>query len=229
MRVPLLPILSLTLIVAFGTACAGRVARTVGLPDPPRCSPSLKLGENAAIEFESASALMHRFDDASLCVLEAGGASTYAVFRLPRYRGPWVLTVESLIDGKVLFAPQLATLDSKGRVRRTVAFDRFSRRGDRLETSLFFNETDDDDHFLVVRSTESSVGKGEKQVVSNTFFIPLLNTVLPLVYLQGVESEREITLARTGVVRLQARTGSAMRRQFDADGVARSELGKLVR
>ncbi|MGQ0501366.1 MAG: MalM family protein [Panacagrimonas sp.] len=221
--------LSLILAAAFVSGCAGPAATRASLPDPPRCGPSLKLGENAAIELESSNALVHRFDEASLCVREAGGSSAYAVFRLPRYRGPWVLTVESLIDGQVLFAPQLATLDSRGRVRRMLAFDRFSRRGDRLEASLFFNETDVDDHFLVVRSTESSVGKGERQVVSNTFFIPFLNTVLPFVYLQGVESEREITLARTGLVRLQARTGSAMRRQFDADGVARSELGKFVR
>ncbi|MGQ0697033.1 MAG: MalM family protein [Panacagrimonas sp.] len=222
--------LMLPVIALCAAGCTARVPRQAALPEPPRCSSVLKLDAVATLEFDAARPLEHRFDDRSRCLVELGGvSSTYAVFRLPRYRDPWALSVDSLIDGAQLFAPEVATLDAKGRVRRTLPFDRFSPRGDRLQATVFFNETDSEERYLLLRSAPSAVGRNEKQVVSNALVIPLLNTVLPIIYMQGVEREREVTLSRTGIVNLQARSGSAMRRQFDADGAARSELGKFVR
>jgi hypothetical protein len=159
----------------------------------------------------------------------AAGCETVALFRLPRFREDWTLDVDSVFDGNRLFAPQVHLLDEQGKVLRELSFDRFSMRGERLQATLFFGAANSGERFLRVRAAPEVLGQTGHRVVSSSFVVPLVNAVLPLMYIQGTESEQSYTYADTGVLSLSARGASALRRSPQAHDVARSELGAFAR
>jgi hypothetical protein len=224
-------ILVLSLVALVATGCASRGPAAVTRMQAPGCDARWDMTNAQAIQVDSLRTIEHSFKAGTGCVAESdGSAVSYAVFRLPRFREDYTLRIDSQINGRSLFAPELVTLDASGKVLREVPFDRFAMRGDRLQTTMFFSEDNADEQFLLMRSARQVVGQGERRVVSGSFVIPLVAGVFPFLYMQGTESEGEYTYAHNGVVRLQARSNApALRRNLQARDAARSEIGFLMR
>jgi hypothetical protein len=230
-----LPRIALPLVAALASGCAGRapVPATVMQLNPKGCHARWDLGATDPIVIDAPQgAQAFRVDGDVRCLARSDGASvSYAVYRLPRFRESWTLQLESRISDGGLFAPEAALLDRDGRVLREVPFDRFALRGDRLETTIFFNQDHAAEQFLVVHSAGAMVGRDQRHVVSSSFVVPLLAGALPFLYMQGTESEGSFTYAHNGVVYLLARSQrySPLRRHEQARALARSELGAIQR
>lgn len=215
------------------TGCASRGPLPVTQLDARKCDARADLNSATILTLEAAQPETLRFDGSQpACLADAGlgtGPVRYAVVRLPRYSDAWVMSLDSQIDGKSLFAPEVFTLDAQGQVLRSLPFERFTQRGDALSATLFFDEQNAAERYLLVRSARQAVGREGAQLVSGTFALPLLNAILPILYLQGTERERAHTFSHNGVMRLQGRRLNAVRRGLSAQHVVRAELGGLGR
>jgi hypothetical protein len=226
---PLLLLLLLCAVLLSG--CAGRtlVPATVMQLNPKGCDARWDLASPPAVVLDSPQGAQgFRVDGDLRCLAQSDGRSvSYAVYRLPRFRESWTLQVESRISDGGLFAPEAVLLDADGKVLREVPFDRFALRGERLETTVFFNQENAAEQYLVVHSAGVVVGRDERHVVSSSFIVPLIAGALPFLYMQGTESEGSFTYAHNGVVYLLARSRSysPLRRHAQARAMARSELG----
>lgn len=227
----LLRLAVLSILAVLATGCASRGPAAVTRLQAPGCDARWDLERAQAIQVDSLREVEHSFQPGSRCLAESdGSAVAYTVFRLPRFREDYTLQIDSQINGRSLFAPELMTLDAEGKVLREVPFDRFSLRGDRLRTTMFFSQDNAGEQYLLMRSARQVVGQGERRVVSGSFVIPLVAGVFPFLYMQGTESEDEYTYAHNGVVRLQARSNApALRRNLQARDAARAEIGFFVR
>jgi hypothetical protein len=228
-RVLVLAIVALLTLLVSG--CAGRGPAAVTRLQAKTCDTRWNTANAQNLQVDSVRPVEHRFEAGSPCLAESdGSAATYTVFRLPRYREDYTLRIDSQINGRSLFAPEVMTLDAAGNVQRVVTFDRFSLRGDHLQSTMFFSQDNAGEQYLLMRSARQVVGQGERRVVSSSFVIPLVAGVLPFLYMQGTESEGEYTYSHNGVVRLQARSNApSLRRNMQARDVARSEIGTFVR
>jgi hypothetical protein len=232
MRTRLLSVVVLSALLATG--CAGRAPKpaTVMQLNPKGCNAEWNLAATQQIVMDSPEGEQaFRVDGDVRCMALSNGRSvSYAVYRLPRYREPWTLQIESRISEGALFAPEALLLDGDGVVLRDIPFDRFAMRGERLETTVFFNQDNAAEQFLLVHSAGAVVGRDERHVVSGSFIVPLLAGALPFLYMQGTESEGSFRYAHNGVVYLLARsqTYSPLRRNEQARA-ARSEIGALQR
>lgn len=225
------------LIALISAGCASRGAAPLQ-PSPssltpvteaaPACSQPWSTTDALALSADALRPTRHRMPGAAVAAHGCAPVNT-ALFRLPRFREDWTLDIDSQIDGAQLFAPEIELLDEHGRVLRELTFDRFSMRGDRLQATVFFGAANGDERFLRVRPAPQVLGQDGRRVVSGSFFIPLFNAVLPLVYMQGTESEQRYTYADQGVLNFSARSASAARRHPQAHDVARGELGGFLR
>lgn len=103
-------------------------------------------------------------------------------------------------------------LDADGRVTRVVGFDRFSTRGDILQATVFINEDNKDERYLVVGSASDAVGKTSKRLVSGTIVVPLL-VGIPFFGMHGTESAESRTLSYNGVVSALAESSAPSGRE----------------
>lgn len=205
--------------------CAARAPQSLATSSPaaPDCSAHFAPGEALALSADPLQPTRHRIEVEGPC---AG----VALFRLPRFRQDWTLDVASAFDGEQLYAPRAQLLDAEGRVTRELSFDRFALRGDRLQATLFFDEESSrNERYLRLLPAREVLGQGGRRVVSGSFVVPLINTVLPLVYVQGTESERPYVYAAAGVVHLAAQDAQLRRRHAPAHELARGELAALGR
>ena len=221
----------LALLTLLVTGCASHGPTAVTRLQTQGCDTQWNTANARNLQVDAARGLEHRFQPGSPCLAESdGGAVTYTVFRLPRFREDYTLQVDSQISGGSLFAPEMVTLDAAGNVLREVSFERFSLRGDRLQTTMFFSRENAGEQYLLMRSARQVVGHEERRVVSGSFIIPVVAGVLPFLYMQGTEKEGQYTYSHTGVVSLQARSNApALRRNLQARDVARSEIGFFAR
>ena len=230
----LLTVSMLMLTSLFAGGCAGRAPKpaTVMQLNPKGCQAQWSLASAPQIVMDSAEGEQaFRVDGDVRCMAASDGSSvSYAVYRLPRYREPWTLQLESRISQGSLFAPEALLLDADGKVLRNVPFDRFAMRGERLETTVFFDQDNAAEQYLLVHSAGAMVGRDERHVVSGSFIVPLIAGALPFLYMQGTESEGSFRYAHNGVVYLLARsqTYSPLRRNEQARA-ARSEMGLVQR
>lgn len=224
-----MPLLLLGALSLGGCANRALAPATVMQLNPKGCDTQWNLASPQAIEMDSPEgAQSFRVDGDARCLAQSGDRSvSYAVYRLPRYRDPWTLQLESRITDGGLFAPDVLLLDADGRIAREVPFDRFALRGERLQTTVFFNDENASERFLVVRSAGAMVGRDERHVVSGSFVVPLLAGALPFLYMQGTEAEGSFTYAHNGVVYMLARSTGYQPLRRSAQ--ARSELGALAR
>lgn len=215
------------------TGCASRGPAPVTQLDATRCDAIADLSSAVILSLDAPQPETLRFDGRRPACLAVAGVSAdsgpvrYAVIRLPRYSEAWVMSLDSQIDGQSLFAPEAFTLDVQGQVLRSLPFERFTQRGDALSATLFFDAQNAPERYLLLRSARQAVGRKSAQLVSGAFAIPLLNTLLPILYMQGTERERTHTLSHNGVMRLQGRKLSAVRRGLSAQHRVRTELGTL--
>ncbi|MCC2655944.1 MAG: Maltose operon periplasmic protein precursor (MalM) [Panacagrimonas sp.] len=226
---------SLLLAASLVGGCAGRALApaTVMQLNPRGCDTQWNLSSPQAIEMDSPQgAQAFRVDGDVRCLAQSGDRSvSYAVYRLPRYRDPWTLQLESRITDGALFAPEAMLLDADGKMVREMTFDRFAMRGERLQITVFFNDENASEHYLVVRSAGAVVGRDERHVVSSSFYVPLLAGALPFLYMQGTEAEGSFRYAHNGVVYLLARSQaySPLGRKADSRAMVRSEFGAVPR
>jgi hypothetical protein len=226
---------SLLLAASLVGGCASRALApaTVMQLNPRGCDTQWNLSSPQAIEMDSPQgAQAFRVDGDVRCLAQSGDRSvSYAVYRLPRYRDPWTLQLESRITNGALFAPEAMLLDADGKVVREMTFDRFAMRGERLQITVFFNDENASEHYLVVRSAGAVVGRDERHVVSSSFYVPLLAGALPFLYMQGTEAEGSFTYAHNGVIYLLARSQaySPLGRKADSRAMVRSEFGAVPR
>lgn len=221
----------LSLLVMLVTGCASHGPNAVTRLQAKGCDTQWNTANARNIQVDALRGVEHRFEAGSPCLaLSEGGAATYTVFRLPRFREDYTLQIDSQLIGRSLFAPEVMTLDAAGNVLREVSFERFSLRGDRLQTTMFFSQDNASEQYLLMRSARQVVGHEERRVVSGSFIIPVVAGVLPFLYMQGTEEEGEYTYSYNGVVSLQARSNApALRRNLQARDVARSEIGFFAR
>ena len=226
-----LRLVMLSLVALLATGCASRGPAALTRIESQGCDEQWKLAGAKAIQVDAPRSVEHRFQAGSPCLAQSdGGAASYTVFRLPRFREAYTLQVDSQITGRSLFAPELVTLDAAGHVLREIPFDRFALRGDRLQVTVFFSQDNAGEQYLLLRSARQAVGRDERRFVSGSFFIPIVAGVLPFLYMQGTESEGQYTYSYDGVVSLQARSSApALRRNMQARDIARSEIGFFAR
>lgn len=227
--------LLLLLMASLVGGCASRAPApaTVMQLNPKRCDAQWDLTAPKAIEMDPPQGAQgFRIDGDVRCLAQSGDRSvSYAVYRLPRYHEPWTLQLESRITDGGLFAPEAVLLDADGKTLREVRFDRFALRGERLQTTVFFNDENAGEHYVVVRSAGAVVGRDERHVVSSSFYVPLLAGALPFLYMQGTEAEGSFTYAHNGTVYLLARSRDyqPLRRYQEARTMVRSEPGPAHR
>lgn len=210
-------------VLLCATACASRSAAPVTQREVRRCDVRSQLESAAILQLDNAQPETLRFDGGVSC------SGDRAVARLPRLRKDWVLTLNSKLTGKSLFAPEVFTLDAHGQVLRSLPFERFTQRGDHLEATLFFSKASAAERYVLVQSSLEVVGRQTTQVVSSSFAVPILTALMPFVYMQGIEHERSYTLSHNGIVQLQARAAVPVGRVPQAHNVARAELGAMAR
>lgn len=199
-------------IVAASTlsGCASQRA----LPDArtaqaysPVCDRAWHVGDAVGLEF-GPRPLIQVFDASSPCLADPTGvAVTYAAYALPNARGPWQLRVESHLHGRSLFAPELVMLDKDQQVVRRIPHQNFVMRGKHLEATIFFKDENLSERYLLVRSATGVAGHGQVRVESSYFILPIFTGLIPFVYMQGTEREREFVLSHSGVVKLYAEQG----------------------
>lgn len=86
-----------------------------------------------------------------------GTGTTYAVFRLPDVRAPYLVTVTSgLLRGRALLPPRLVILDGQGNEVRELSADDFLSRGSSLSAAI---QTHPGEYFVVVIADPASVGQ----------------------------------------------------------------------
>ena len=226
----LLHLMLLVIVALAATGCASRGPVAITKIQNTGCDTAWKLDGAELVRLDTGRPETHRFDAASRCLAESdGAAASYAVFRLPRFRESWTLEVDSQIDGRRLFAPEVLMLDAEGKLLRQLPYDRFTMRGDRTQAMVFFSEENAAERYVLVRSATQAVGRDERRVVSGSFMVPILTGIMPFLYMQGTESEGAYTLAHDGLVNLWARSSHAPRRLPQARDIARSELGAFTR
>lgn len=209
--------------VALG-GCASRAAPLTAASTPApeaSCAQRFEPQQAIAVSADPLQPTRQRIDAASTC---AG----VVLFRLPRFRQAWTLDVGSAFDGAQLYAPQAQLLDEHGRVQRELSFDRFALRGEQLQATLFFDASASTERYLRLLPAREVLGQGGRRVLSGSFVIPLLNTVMPVVYMQGTESEREFVYSDSGVVHLATRGATSLRRQPQAHELARRHLAAFA-
>lgn len=229
---------TLTMLLMLATCVGGCASRalapaTVMQLNPKGCDTQWNLDSPKTIEMDPPQgAQAFRIDGDVRCLAQSGDRSvSYAVYRLPRYRDPWTLQLGSHITDGGLFAPEAVLLDADGKTVREVTFDRFALRGERLQATVFFNDENAGERYLVVRSAGAVVGRDQRHVVSSSFYVPLLAGALPFLYMQGTEAEGSFTYAHNGTVYLLARSKDyqPLRRYDAARTTVRSEPGPVPR
>lgn len=221
--------LGLLVLLLTTTGCATRNPAPMTQVASP-CDRQWHLAAAQPLLLDDVRPQVLRLDASNRCgFLDDGRVSNYTLLRLPVFEGAWRLNLESLIEDGSLFAPAVATLGADGQVRRELPLDRFVMRGDRLQAHLFFGAVDADDTYLLVRSAPEAVGRAERQTVSGSFFLPILNAIMPLVYVQGTERERQFTYAHAGLLQLHARSATPKRGTPNASDLARAELKTYLR
>lgn len=206
--------------------CASRMPAPRTQIAQPACAAGFDLSGSQRLGLDAGQPLEHRFDEASPCVKDAAGASTvYALFRMPAVDKPYLIEIDSQPVGAALFAPEVLTLDTQGQVLRTLAWDRFSTRGEELSGTLFVNAENAGERYLVVRSVPAVVGQKITRLASGSYFVPFINLVFPMAYIHGTETEREYVLAHSGLIRLHARSADQARRGRAARDSVRKEMG----
>lgn len=197
-------------LLASGCVSRAPVPATVMQLNPKGCDAQWDLATPQQIEMDSPhGAQAFRVDGDLRCLAYSGDSSvSYAVYRLPRFREPWTLQLESRISEGRLFAPAGLILNAEGIVLREIPFDRFAMRGDRLRSTVFFGPDNATEEYLLVHSAGAIVGSNQRHIVSGSFVVPVIAGLLPFVYMQGTESEGSFTYAHSGVVYVLARSES---------------------
>lgn len=95
----------------------------------------------------------------------AGTKSLYTIFELPAADPTSVVTVASATAGGDVFSPHVVLLDTQGLPLRELERDKFLFRGNEL--SVLFRQHADD-HYILVASDPSVVGKSFVQVSETT-------------------------------------------------------------
>lgn len=172
-----------------------------------RCDADYQLKSAALLRIDEAEAFERRMDQSSRCVERRGGRIAYLPLRLPEYRKPYSITVESEMAGQSLFAPEISLLDAAQRVRRTLPFEHFSVRGKLLRATVFIHAQNADERYLVVNSAPGIVGRVEDRTVSDVTTIPIPLPLWPTLYVEGREYQGQHVLTHNGLLRLHARSG----------------------
>lgn len=218
----LLPVLLLALLSG---ACASRAPAPLMAPASPQgCAARWDLAAATPIWLNAEAPLRQRFDEGSRCASTPEGAASYASYRLPVFRQPYWIDIDSEVAGQTLFAPEVLLLDAAGEVVRTIDFERFSRRGERMRATVFLNPENRGERYLVVRAARHAVGRTGERTVSGSVMVPLINTVLPMLVIYGTEYEQRYTLSQSGVVYLDARNTHATRREKAQLEAARAQF-----
>lgn len=177
----------------------------------PICTRSWQLNSAATLDLDVSQPKAVEFTSSSPCLVEPSGrAVTYFSFALPPYSAPWVLRVESHIDGRALFAPEIMLIDADKKVSRRIPYERFSLRGNQLQTTIFFNSENADEQYLIIRSAPDVSGQGTTVVESGYFVVPIIAGLIPFFYMQGTERERDYVLSHSGIVKFFARSKSSL-------------------
>lgn len=218
----LLPVLLLALL---GSGCASRAPAPLMTPASAQgCAARWDLAAATPIWINAEAPLRQRFDEGSTCMSTSEGASSYASYRLPVFRQPYWIDIDSEVAGQTLFAPEVLLLDAAGEVVRTIDFERFSRRGERMRATVFLNPENREERYLVVRAARHAVGRTGEHTVTGSVIVPLINTVLPILVMYGTEYEQRYTLSQSGVVYLDARNTQAPRREKAQLEAARAQF-----
>ena len=206
------PILLVSALAVFLSACAGPTLSPAPVMklNPKGCHATWDLASSQQIELDSpGGAHSFRVDGDVRCLAQSGkGSVSYAVYRLPRSSEPWTLLIESRISEGSLFAPEGLLLNGEGNVLREIPFERFAKRGNGLQTTVFFGPDNAAEEYLLIHSAGAIVGSQERHIVSGKFTIPILTGALPFLYMQGTEAEGIFAYTNRGVVYLRARSAA---------------------
>ena len=137
------------------------------------------------------------------CLAVTGGATSYAVFRLPDAQIPATVTIKSLVAGTPLVPTQATVLDGAGQPRRTVSASEFSSSINGLQAGL---RTMPDDRYVVVSADPTHVGEittlrlslrnqGGVAVAAGPVFVPLVIPISP-----APVTHRSVTLSLSATV-----------------------------
>lgn len=220
MRTLILPLLA---VLLCGGCATRNPAPIVALP-AQSCDTRWNLDAAIHLWLNAETPVRQRFDRDSRCVLTEEGSAAYASYRLPLFRQPYAVAIESEIAGQTLFAPEVLLLDAAGAVTRRLEFERFSTRGERVQATVFVNAENRSERYLIVRSAPHAVGRTGDRYVSGSVVLPLVNTVLPMVVMYGTEYAQRYTYSHSGVVYLDARSHDAPPRAKAALEAVRSQF-----
>lgn len=219
-----LTLVLLLVVAALASACASRSPAPIISLQSQQCGETWALESATPIWLNAQAALRERFDGSSRCISTDDGSAIFASYKLPVFRQPYSIDIDSEIAGQTLFAPEVLMLDAAGKMTRRLEFDRFSVRGERVEGTVFMHPENLAERYLVVRSAGFAVGRTGDRYVSGSVIVPLVNTVLPMLVMYGTEYSQRYTYSHSGVVYLDARSSSAPRRERLAMDAARAQF-----
>jgi hypothetical protein len=128
--------------------------------------PDLGLAHAVILDKDRKASVTAIVDQTAPCLEQmAGTKSLYTVFELPADDPSSVVTVASATAGGGVFAPHVVLLDAQGLPLRELERDKFLFRGSEL--SVLFRQHADD-HYVLVASDPSVVGKSFVQVSETT-------------------------------------------------------------
>ncbi|MGQ0621041.1 MAG: MalM family protein [Panacagrimonas sp.] len=212
------------LFAALTGACASRSPAPIVSLQAQQCGETWALESAIPIWLDAQAPVRERFDGSSRCISTDDGSAIFASYKLPAFRQPYSIDIDSEIAGQTLFAPEVLLLDAAGKVTRRLEFDRFSARGERVEGTVFMHPENRAERYLIVRSAAFAVGRTGDRYISGSVVVPLVNTVLPMLVMYGTEYSQRYTYSHSGVVYVDARSSKAPRREKLAMDAARAQF-----
>lgn len=226
--------LCLIAVALIASACAGvQPQAPITRIEPQRCDRDWQLRSASQLSVDASEAREQRMDGSSRCLDRGTGPIAYLPFRLPAYRAPYSITIDSEMAGTSLFAPEVFLLNGVGQAQRSVPYERFSVRGNKLRATVFINGGNASERYLVVASSATVVGKVEEKLVSKVTPIPVPLGLVPMLYVDASEYQGQYVLTHNGVLRLHARSAASSERREErvrpADRADRYASGDMVR
>ena len=184
-------------------------------PPPPlltlggrACDGSPALAQSVAVPFNADGARV-RLDDTSRCLdlPQAGGQTTYAVFRLPDASLPSLVTISSVVErGGAIVSPRVTITSASGAVLRTIEPRQFQATIEGLHAGL---RTRQGERYVIVTADPRTLGyhfmlrlglrtsKPIRLAMAGPVFIPIFIPPPPM-----QPTQRAATFSLSGIIRV---------------------------
>ena len=197
---PWLKVLAAAAAPLVAAACATAPPPAVLTYGGAGCTPAPDLGKAISLvpkRPRPAYAVVTALDATAPCLTRAGGPSPYRLYALPGGLETKTLTAGAVLEQARLFAPDIAVLDSQGKVTRTFSTPDYLFRG--AVYSVEFRPRPAD-AYLLVAADPTRVGQRYDSIAIGTSTTSTYANGMALSWTSGVDAKLSRTFSYAGSV-----------------------------